>query len=84
MHVRNLKMACGHWAEWLMPGGYSLDEVYGAILTTEVCPRCLARETSQKVARDIQGEYHRTLCRRPTAPDQLSRPFFHRSSPSHS
>ena len=83
MHIRNLKMACGHWQEWLMPGGYSLDEVYGAILTTELCPRCLARETSQQVARDIQGDYHRMLCQRD--PGKPSRPFCRGSrQPRHS
>jgi len=73
MYIQNLKMACGHWQEWVLTCAPSVGAVYAEILRTEACARCLARESAQKVGRDLMSEYHRALCRRNT--EAAARPF---------
>jgi hypothetical protein len=69
MHVLNLRHACGHWQEWLLPCGWATDPVYAAPLAEEPCPRCAGRLSARRLARDLLSEYHRTLCSR--APPRL-------------
>lgn len=65
MFVINLRFPCArfgaltdHFVEVCLPGGPRLATVYGKLLTTAPCPRCLARKSAISIARQILNEPH--------------------------
>lgn len=70
MHIANLKHACGHWQEWLMPCGWQTARRYGLLLVGEPCPRCAARAGAVTLGRDLMSDYHRMLCAHGDPPPQ--------------
>ncbi|MBM4018869.1 MAG: hypothetical protein FJ288_11155 [Planctomycetes bacterium] len=82
MHLVNLKHACGHRQEWLLPCAPRTGRRYGLALAAHPCPRCTARADAQRTAEEILQEYDRTLCRRGPPPEGAApaRPWWRRAA----